>query len=118
LLVAPLASAGVVRTQQQIPMLASGANEVVQPDANQEEGLPAIGVHFTTSYAVAAARYQNGTTRDFAKVLGDAEYIDLMSRWTARKDEKSESALHDWCVYMYAALIIANVTEVNPMHVG
>jgi hypothetical protein len=118
LLVAPLASAGVVRTQQQIPILASGANEIVQPIAYQEEVLPAIGVHFTTSYAVAAARFQNGTTRDFAKILGDAEYIDLMSRWTAWKDEKSEFAIHDWCVYIYDHVIRANVVEANPMHVG
>jgi hypothetical protein len=95
LLLAPLVSARVVRTQQQIPILASIASGIVQPTA-QDEVAPAIGVHFTTSYAVAAARYQNGTTRDLAKVAGNAEYIDLMSRWAAWKNEKSELESHDW----------------------
>jgi hypothetical protein len=102
LLVAPLASARVVRLQQQqVPILESSANEFV-PTA-QEAVAPAIGVHFTTSYAVAAARFQNGTTRDLARVAGDAEYIDLMSRWTAWKDEKSEFAAQDWYIHIHAA---------------
>jgi hypothetical protein len=95
LLVAPLVSARVVGTQQQVPILASVANEIVQP-TSQEEVAPAIGVHFTTSYAVAAARYQNGTTRDLAKIVGDAEYINLMARWTAWKNEKNEFEALDW----------------------
>jgi hypothetical protein len=95
LLLAPLASARVVRTQHQIPILASSAKGIVQPTAQDEVG-PAIGVHFTTSYAIAAARYQNGTIRDLAKVAGDAEYIDLMSRWTAWKSEKDEFEPRDW----------------------
>jgi ATP-dependent protease HslVU (ClpYQ) peptidase subunit len=40
-----------------------------------------IGIHFTTSYAVAVARYQNGTTQDIATISADAEYINVMSRW-------------------------------------
>jgi hypothetical protein len=68
LLFAPLISARVVQSRQQLPVLAN-------------EPAPSIGVHFTTSYAVAAARYENGTTRDLLKIEGDAEYIGLMSRW-------------------------------------
>jgi hypothetical protein len=71
LLVVPLASARVVQSPQQIPI----SGEVVSDTA------PSVGVHFTTSCAVAAARYRNGTTRDIVKVAGDAEYISLMSRW-------------------------------------
>jgi hypothetical protein len=71
LLVAPLLSARVVQSRQQIPILGE----------NEKEPAPSIGVHFTTSYAVAAARYENGTTKDLAKVTGNAEYIGLMSRW-------------------------------------
>jgi hypothetical protein len=80
-LVVPLVSARVVRTTQQVPILGDVTGEVVQPIA-QEEVAPAIGVHFTSSYAVAAARYQNGTTRDLGRVAPDAEYLELMSRWT------------------------------------
>jgi hypothetical protein len=117
-LVAPLASARVVRLQQQqVPILESSANEFV-PTA-QEEVAPAIGVHFTTSYAVAAARFQNGTTRDLARVAGDAEYIDLMSRWTAWKDEKSEFATRDWYIHTFTLPNhnIANIVEAFTTHI-
>lgn len=80
-LVVPLVSARVLRTTQQIPILGDVAEEVVKHSA-QEESAPAIGVHFTTSYAVAAARYQNGTMRNLVRVAADADYIDLLSRWT------------------------------------
>jgi len=89
-LVVPLVSARVVRTTQQIPVLGDVA-EVVKQIA-REESAPAIGVHFTTSHAVAAARYQNGT-RELVRVAADAEYIDLLSRWTqGQNDHKQE----DW----------------------
>ncbi|KAJ4354801.1 hypothetical protein N0V95_003486 [Ascochyta clinopodiicola] len=47
-----------------------------------ESVVPGIGVHFTTSYATAAAKYGNGTTADLVRVQADADYIELMSRWT------------------------------------
>lgn len=76
-LVAPLVSARVV---QQVPILGEVAKDFGQTIV--QEVAPAIGVHFTTSYAVAAARYQDGTTRDLVRIEADAEYIELMSRWT------------------------------------
>jgi hypothetical protein len=87
-----------VKTQQQVPILGEAQNartEFVQSTTQHvtKEIAPAIGVHFTTSYAVAAARYQNGTLRDLVRVAGDAEYIDLMRRWTGSKGEVSS---HDW----------------------
>jgi hypothetical protein len=89
LLGAQLVSAGVIGVQQQVPILGHGEKEI-----GREVG-PAIGVHFTTSYAVAAARYQNGTVRDLGKVVGDAEYIELMSRWTAW-DHGAHITTQDW----------------------
>lgn len=57
LLVAPLVGARVVLPQ--VPMQLE----------SQSEGLaPGIGVQFTTSYAIAAARYQDGTIRDLGRV--------------------------------------------------
>jgi hypothetical protein len=70
-LATPLVSARVVQSPQQIPILGE----------NENGPAPSIGVHFTTSYAVTAARYENGTTKDLVKVTGNAEYIGLMSRW-------------------------------------
>jgi hypothetical protein len=93
--VVPLVGARVVRTQAQIPIVGQVGyveTEIVQSSAQDStEGIaPSIGVHFTTSYAVAAARYENGTTRDLVRVTGDAEYNDMMSRWTVwEKDTKS-----------------------------
>jgi uncharacterized membrane protein YjgN (DUF898 family) len=97
LLVVPLVSARAVKTQQQVPILGDAQNartEFVQ-SATQlltEEIALVIGVHFTTSYAVAAVRYQNGTMQDLVRTAGDAEYIDLMRRWT---DWKGEVSSHD-----------------------
>jgi hypothetical protein len=98
LLVVPLVSARAVKTQQQVPILGDAQNvrtEFMQSSTQlvTEEIAPAIGVHFTTSYVVAAARYHNGTTQDLVRVAGDAEYIDLMRRWT---DWKGEISSHDW----------------------
>ena len=94
LLATPLVGARVVTLHQQIAILGDeierdGAKPIVH-----KEAAPVVGVHFATSYAVAAARYQNGTMQDLGKVLGDAEYIDLMSRWTdwERKPRKPSQA--------------------------
>jgi len=58
-LVVPLVGARVIRFEQQIP--------IVQKEV-EDTGAPAVGVHFTTSYATAAAKYENGTTVDLIKV--------------------------------------------------
>ena len=58
-LVVPLVGARVVRFEQQVP--------IVQKDV-EETAAPAVGVHFTSSYATAAAKYQNGTTVDLVRV--------------------------------------------------
>jgi hypothetical protein len=84
----PLVCARVV---SQIPVVGDVVKEVGQPIA--QEDVLAVGVHFTTSYAVAAARYQDGTTRDLVRVAADVEYIELMSRW-AHWD--IEDQLQDW----------------------
>jgi hypothetical protein len=83
----PLAGARVV---PQVPTLGH-VNEV--GNAIAQEGAPSIGVHFTTSYAVAAARYQDGTTRELIRVAADADYIELMSRWTQWEDDLEHQ---DW----------------------
>lgn len=80
LLAIPLAGARVI----QIPITTEAETETPSTTAvlaGEDEVAPGVGVHFTTSYAVAAARYQNGTIRDMGKIEGDAEYIELMSRW-------------------------------------
>ena len=91
------ASARVVHSQeQQVPIV----GEVVEDNIPQvsfgeelvEDVAPGIGVHFTTSYAVASVRYQNGTTRDLVKVEGDAHYIELMTRWIKTRQSWKE----DW----------------------
>jgi hypothetical protein len=37
-------------------------------EGKRETRIPGIGVHLTTSYAVAAIRYENGTIEDLVKV--------------------------------------------------
>lgn len=83
-IVVPMISARVVRAQEQLPIQEVG--EVDTPKHSVEELAPAIGVHFTTSYAVAAARYANGTTRDIVRVAGDADYTDLMLQWASWRE--------------------------------
>ncbi|OAK98899.1 hypothetical protein IQ06DRAFT_278590 [Phaeosphaeriaceae sp. SRC1lsM3a] len=80
LLVAPVVSARAINTQQ-VPVIGGVEKEVVQSTTYEDDAPPAVGVHFTTSYAIAAARYLNGTTQDLAKVEGGAAYVDLVSRW-------------------------------------
>ncbi len=58
-LVVPLVGARVIRLEQQIP--------IVQKEVENTD-VPAVGVHFTTSYATAAAKYENGTTVDLVRV--------------------------------------------------
>lgn len=83
-LVLPVVSARVI-DRQQVPILEAVPEDVIQSTTHEDNILPAIGVHFTTSYALAAARYQNGTIRDLAKVEGNAQYIQFMSRWSDRE---------------------------------
>lgn len=73
ILVATAVSARAVDREQHTLLV----DQVSRP----ENETPAIGVHFTASYAVAAARFGNGTISDLARIEGDAEYINLMSRW-------------------------------------
>lgn len=91
LIVVPLASARVVNSQQQVPIVGhvveDVAPQVVHAESSLSDEPPAIGVHFTTSYAFAAARFANGTTRDLVKVNGDAEYVELMRRWMGTRRE-------------------------------
>lgn len=58
-LVVPLVGAHVIWYEQQIPIL---HKEI------EESAAPAVGIHFTTSYATAAATYENGTTVDLVRV--------------------------------------------------
>lgn len=58
-LVVPLVGARVVRFEQPIP--------IVQKEV-EDTAAPAVGVHFSTSYATAAAKYENGTTVDLVRV--------------------------------------------------
>jgi hypothetical protein len=56
-LVVPLVSARVIRLEQ-APLVQEHVEGVA----------PGIGIHFTSSYATAAAKYQNGTTQDLVRV--------------------------------------------------
>lgn len=56
-LVAPLVDARVIRLEQ-VPLVKEGVEDIA----------PGIGVHFTTSYATAAAKYEDGTTVDLVRV--------------------------------------------------
>jgi hypothetical protein len=79
LLLVPLASARAVRYHHQIPIIEEPVEDLTS--AEQLDATPSIGVHFTTLRAIAAARYPNGTTIDLVQIPGDANYIELMSRW-------------------------------------
>ncbi|KAF1939559.1 hypothetical protein EJ02DRAFT_408380 [Clathrospora elynae] len=83
LLIVPLVSARVVRYLQQIPITEEGDKHAatIEELETRKAVVPGVGVHFTTSYAVAAARHQNGTRRDLVRIDGDAYYTELMSRW-------------------------------------
>lgn len=95
LLAIPLAGARVI----QIPIAAeTEPSASTSAHAGDEDAAPGIGVHFTTSYAVAAARYQNGTVRDLSKIEGDAEYVELMSRWM--RSYSTPTWEDDWYVTM------------------
>lgn len=70
-LVVPLVSARVLRFEQQIPIV---------PKEVEDTAAPAVGVHFTTSYATAAAKYENGTTVDLIKVCQAIfRYVSLLT---------------------------------------
>lgn len=81
LFLVPLASARVIRQAQQIPIVDNAADDTTSVEDNTTHASPSIGLHFTTSHAVAAAHYQNGTTRDLVRMEGGADYQDLMRRW-------------------------------------
>ncbi|KAF2131398.1 hypothetical protein P153DRAFT_383509 [Dothidotthia symphoricarpi CBS 119687] len=77
LLVAPLVGARVVQLPQQQQQV------LVQ----EEGGAVGVGVQFTTSHAVAAARYEDGTVRDLVRIEADSEYFELLSQWTRSQDK-------------------------------
>ncbi|KAH9870375.1 hypothetical protein IAQ61_005849 [Plenodomus lingam] len=60
---------------------------------------PSIAVHFTSSRAIPAARYSNGTILDLETVEGDTEYIDLVSQWMAQNSRIGGRKVErqDWC---------------------
>lgn len=96
LVVLPLVGARAVHTPQQIPIVADlgkvGPDMTASVLEHTSEEAPMVGVHFTTSYAIASVRYQNGTLRDLGKIDGDAEYVETMSRWAQGKDDVTR----DW----------------------
>jgi len=101
LVVLPLVCARVVRNQQ-VPIIGDSRDVEAKVGTftlleTVEEDAPTVGVHFTTSYAVASVRYLDGTMRDLGKIAGDAEYIDLMSRWTMGEDVLSRN----WYVHLH-----------------
>ncbi|KAH9865767.1 hypothetical protein J1614_009354 [Plenodomus biglobosus] len=85
LFIACAVGAAVIKEQQQVPFLENV--DRIESDTRHVQGKelerPSIGVHFTSSHVVPAARYSNGTTLDLRSVEGDDEYIDLMSQWMA-----------------------------------
>ncbi|KAF2832981.1 hypothetical protein CC86DRAFT_338035 [Ophiobolus disseminans] len=91
LIAVPLVSAMVVRTQEQVPIVDDSKERIgIHPLREaREESAPIVGIHFTTSYAIASARYHNGTMRDLSKIAGDAQYTDTMSRWANGENDIS-----------------------------
>ncbi|KAJ5059018.1 hypothetical protein J3E74DRAFT_354510 [Bipolaris maydis] len=81
LFLVPLASARVIRQAHQVPIVDKATGDTASVEDKTTHASPTIGLHFTTSHAVAAAHYQNGTTRDLVRMQGDADYQDLMRRW-------------------------------------
>jgi hypothetical protein len=79
-LIARLVSVRATKDVQQIPIIGEAPNSVVIAGIGKDDA-HGIGIHFTTSYAVAVARYLNGTTRDVATIEADSDYIKVMSRW-------------------------------------
>jgi hypothetical protein len=98
LLTVPLVGARVIGNQYQAPIVGHVSEDAVPEKPivieEPEDLMPGIGVYLTTSYAIAAARFQNGTIRNLAKLQGDAEYVDLMSRWM--KSYSTYSWEDDW----------------------
>ncbi|KAL6155650.1 hypothetical protein ACJBU6_05856 [Exserohilum turcicum] len=81
---APLASARPANHAHQIPIVPQPADDIPAPATTTDTlAAPSIGLHFTTSYAAAAAHYANGTTRDLLTMDGDDDYKELILRWTA-----------------------------------
>lgn len=79
----PLAGARVVRHAQQIPMADNTVQDISTPQDQAKHTPPSVGLQFTTTHAMAAARYDNGTTRHLVRMEGEPEYQDLMRRWMA-----------------------------------
>lgn len=105
LFLASAVGAAVVGVHEQVLLVEHSLGQAGSGDryTNKEETeRPSVGVHFTSSNAVAAARYPNGTIVDLAKVKGGADYIDLMSRWLSSNSEspwnKKEDAWKPWYV--------------------
>ncbi|KAF2704466.1 hypothetical protein K504DRAFT_461225 [Pleomassaria siparia CBS 279.74] len=48
-----------------------------------------VGIHFTTSYAIAAARYERGFVEHLVRVSGSDEYIEAMARWADADNKRS-----------------------------
>ncbi|EDU39931.1 hypothetical protein L13192_01998 [Pyrenophora tritici-repentis] len=74
---------GPYQFQLQIPLLGEKTNTNTNSNDNGIEMIsaPSIGLHFTTSYAMASAHFINGTTTDLFKMSADAEYTMLLSNW-------------------------------------
>ncbi|KAE8842736.1 hypothetical protein HRS9139_02033 [Pyrenophora teres f. teres] len=74
---------GPYQFQLQVPLLGGKTNTNTNSNDNGVEmvGAPSIGLHFTTSYAMASAYFTNGTTTDLFKMSADAEYTSLLSYW-------------------------------------
>ncbi|KAL1792121.1 hypothetical protein ACET3X_009872 [Alternaria dauci] len=84
LFLVPLASARPVRYHHQVPMAEETTKDLTSAKEMEVDATPSIGVHFTTTQTVVAARYPNGTTIDVVQIPGDAGYTELMSRWMFR----------------------------------
>jgi hypothetical protein len=113
-IVVPLINARVVRAQEQVPIqeVDNTRSELHAPKQIAEGFAPTIGVHFTTSHAVAAARYANGTTKNIVRVAGDADYINLMLRWASWREryDRGERDLYWWvCLLSHDLLIPTQV---------
>ncbi|KAI8936301.1 hypothetical protein NX059_006720 [Plenodomus lindquistii] len=91
--------AATIKEQQQVPIQEHIESKIHRPK-EEDFNRPSIGIHFTSSHAIPAARYPNGTTLDLTTVEGDAEYMGLMSRWMRKASNPSRrqrSLRKDWC---------------------
>jgi hypothetical protein len=66
-----------------LPLVSSSvipARHEPKNETAKEDAVLGVGIHFTMSYGIAAARYESGKIEDLVLIEGGDEYVDLMAR--------------------------------------